>query len=132
MHDPKRRRMLSKYYNILESVVKEAKHANVTNNTELLNLLRKYDLEPCEVEPYTKYEENMLSGDFPTYGIYNTMRTPPGEHWFCCYKGRKYDPLGKDGSRSQEQPDDTDDCGQRCVAYLLMCKRTNAKKGIPM
>ena len=133
IRDPKRRRQLAKYYSILDRVEKAAKHNKQTSDAELRKLLDQYGmLDEGEVGSFKVYENNSLSGKWPVYGIYNTMRAPPGQHWFCCYKGKKYDPLGKDGSRTQEQPDKSDNCGQRCVAYLLMCKRTNAKIGIDL
>jgi hypothetical protein len=55
--------------------------------------------------------------------ILNTAYEPPGVHWFAVKNGYVYDPLGNDASRSAEQPVDTTDCGQRCIAYLLLCKR---------
>jgi len=133
IRDPKRRREVSKYNRFLEEVKKAFKHGNITSNTELEKHMDQYGmLDDGEVGTYTDYEDKTLSGQWPTYAIYNTMRGPPGQHWFCCYKGRKYDPLGMDGSGTQEQPDGMDDCGQRCIAYLLMCKRTKSKKGIPL
>ena len=133
IRDPKRRRHLAKYYNYLSIVERTAKHSNQTSDTELRKLLDQYGmLDEGEVGSYRLFEENTKSGEWPVYGIYNTMRAPPGQHWFCCYKGRKYDPLGKDASRTQEQPDAADNCGQRCVAYLLMCKRTKAPIGVDL
>ena len=67
------------------------------------------------------------SGSKVKYGIYNTDEAPPGTHWFAVYDGYVYDPFGDDQSKSAEQKDSEDNCGQRCVAYLRMCKRM--KKG---
>ena len=133
IRDPVRRRELSKYYKFLDIVLRHAKHNNTTSNTELEKLLDQFGmLDDGEVGTYTEFAGNSESGDWPTYGIYNTMRGPPGQHWFCCYRGKKYDPLGEDGSRTQEQPDESNNCGQRCVAYLLMCKRAKVGGGVPL
>ena len=55
--------------------------------------------------------------------ILNTSFHPPGVHWHAVKDGYVYDPLGDDLSGSAEQPKSDDDCGQRCIAYLLLCKQ---------
>jgi hypothetical protein len=99
-----------------------------TSNHELELAMRRFGLNDCEVGPLSMYEKRKEIPNPPKYGIYNTMYGPPGQHWFCCFKAHKYDPLGDDSSDTQEQPSGDDDCGQRCIAYLLLCK----KKGGPI
>lgn len=111
------------YDRILDQVI--GRYGNQqTSDSQLRSMLDHYRLTPYEVGSKTTFlERTDPDGDDIRYGIYNTDHTPPGTHWFCTYDGYVYDPLGDDDSRTQEQPDDTDDCGQRCIAYLLMCKR---------
>ena len=96
---------------------------NQTSNVELERALRFFGLNPSEVGTLSAYQRRKETRKAPKYGIYNTMEGPPGQHWFCCCEKHKYDPLGNDSSDTQEQPDGTDDCGQRCIAYLLICKK---------
>ena len=132
IRDPHRKQHLTKYYKILDRVIRDFKHHGTTSDQELRKALARYNLEPGQVGTFSDYEACLETNQFPPYAIYNTMRGPPGEHWFCCYKGVKYDPLGKDKSRSAEQPDESENCGQRCIAYLIMCKRADVKKGVPL
>jgi len=95
----------------------------ITSDADLRSMLEYYKISPYVVGSKTDF--NTLA-DKPkpiAHGIFNTDPAPPGTHWFAVYDGYVYDPLGDDQSRTQEQPDEADDCGQRCVAYLLMCKR---------
>ena len=94
-----------------------------TSDSQLRDMLRHYKLTPFEVGTKGLFEQNADNGTTPKYAIYNTDHTPPGTHWFCTYDGYVYDPLGDDQSRTPEQPKEDEDCGQRCVAYLLMCKK---------
>lgn len=117
-----RKRMMGLYNKILYQVCSKMGR-KITSSSELEQALVKFGLSPCEVGPLSMYENRKNGGKAPKYGIYNTMYEAPGQHWFCCYENYKYDPLGDDQSDTQEQPDNTDDCGQRCIAYLLMCKK---------
>ena len=108
-------KMLQKIYAIMGK--------QTTTSLELETAMRRFGLSPCEVGRLSVYHNRQKSGNGPKYGIYNTMDEAPGQHWFCSYDGHKYDPLGDDKSDTQEQPSDADDCGQRCIAYLLMCKK---------
>lgn len=100
-----------------------------TSDSELRNGLKKFGLSPAQVGPLSLYQKRVARlkaagrRGVPKYGIYNTMDTAPGAHWFCTYDTYKYDPLGDDTSNTQDQPSNTNDCGQRCIAYLLMCKQ---------
>lgn len=94
-----------------------------TSDQELRNMMAHYKLTPGEVGNKTDFENMVDNNENIKYGIYNTDHTPPGTHWFCVYDGFVYDPLGDDMSRSAEQPKQDQDCGQRCIAYLLMCKQ---------
>lgn len=122
-----RARMMKDYHAILRRVVAIMGRKKTTNH-DLERYMRRFGLTDCEVGPLSMYKERKKNPNAPKYGIYNTMYVAPGQHWFCCYKGHKYDPLGNDSSDTQEQPDNDDDCGQRCIAYLLLCK----KKGGPL
>jgi len=105
-------------------------------------MLQRVGLVPFEVGPRGMLDERKearknkskwrgTGKNAPKYGIYNTVYKPPGEHWICCYEDYTYDPLGKDDtSKTQEQPDNADDCGQRCVAYLMMCR--NKGTAVPL
>lgn len=116
------------YNAILKRVHFDMGHADSTSNTELEAMLDHYGLRPYEVGPSGLMHAR--TAESPKYAIYNTAAAPPGEHWICFYGDYMYDPLGEDSSGSQEQPDEADDCGQRCVAYLLLCKRT--RTAIPL
>jgi len=62
-------------------------------------------------------------GEIIKKAVLNTAYTPPGVHWFAVYDGYVYDPLGDDKSGNAEQPKSWDDCGQRCIAYLVLCNK---------
>jgi len=114
----------SQYERILDQVLGRYGE-NTTSTGELEEMLRYYRLTPCEVGSKTDFERS-ADGDQnarPPFGIYNTDRAPPGTHWFAVYEGYVYDPLGDDASRTPEQATEEDNCGQRCVAYLILCKK---------
>lgn len=127
---PARARQMRIYTKILNDV-RQRMGTEITSSDILERYMRKYGLTPCEVGTLLDYKDRieLLKGDGNTaiakYGIYNTMEGPPGQHWYCCYGSYKYDPLGDDTSNTQEQPNNTNDCGQRCIAYLIMCKRNH-------
>lgn len=124
-----RARKMREYTKILQRV-RSIMGVQDTSSAQLESAMRRFGLVPSEVGALGKYKARMEKlrgqGSAPKYGIYNTMEGPPGQHWFCCYGDYKYDPLGNDRSNTQEQPDNTDDCGQRCIAYLLMCRKRRA------
>ena len=99
---------------------------NETSDVELRRMLQYYKLTPYEVGNKREFIEMVDEGPKVKYGIYNTDETPPGTHWFCVYDGYVYDPFGDDRSKTSEQEDHEENCGQRCVAYLRMCKRFNS------
>ena len=92
---------------------------------ELEKALNYLGLRPFKVCTECDVQEMKKKGILPTYVIANIMCTPPGQHWVAYYKGYKYDPLGKDKSQSAEQNNVETNCGQRCIAYLEMCKKKN-------
>lgn len=94
-----------------------------TSDQQLRDMLKHYKLTPYEVGSKTDFEQMVDNKENIRHCIYNTDHTPPGTHWFAVYDGYVYDPLGDDQSRTPEQPREDEDCGQRCVAYLLMCKK---------
>lgn len=94
-----------------------------TSDSQLREMLSYYKLTPFEVGNKTDFEEMVDNKENIRHCIYNTDHGPPGTHWFAVYDGYVYDPLGDDQSRTPEQPREDEDCGQRCVAYLLMCKK---------
>lgn len=94
-----------------------------TSDEELRRMLHHYKITPSEVGSKSDFESMVDNKENVPYAIYNTDHTPPGTHWFAVCEGYVYDPLGDDQSRTPEQPREDEDCGQRCVAYLLMCKR---------
>ena len=94
-----------------------------TSDAQLREMLNHYKLTPNEVGNKTDFMESADNNHGPSYAIYNTDHGPPGTHWFAVYDGYVYDPLGDDQSGTAEQPKEDEDCGQRCVAYLLMCKQ---------
>lgn len=100
-----------------------------TSNVELKKMMDGQGLVPNEVGTILDYEANSENGEWkgPPFAIYNTDDGPPGIHWFAVHEGYVYDPFGDDKSKSQEQPYSDKDCGQRCVAYLLLCKRHGNK-----
>jgi hypothetical protein len=111
------------YNGVLRRVIAVAGHSDDTDTAELESLLHRFHLEPGEVGSYTDFENRQKDSDPALYGIYNTMHKPPGQHWFCTYGDYVYDPLGVDDSDTAEQPAKSDDCGQRCIAYLILCKK---------
>ena len=134
-----RRRALAEYNRALAKVHRLFGHKKQTSLVELEHMLQRLGLTPSEVGPKDMLEKRQelrkkkkqwrgAGKDTPKYGIYNTAYKPPGKHWLCCYEDYMYDPLGKDASGTQEQPDEADDCGQRCIAYFLLCK----SRGVPV
>lgn len=97
-------------------------HGSTTSNFELEDGLKKLRLQPFFVGTVCDIKSMKKQGRVPTYAIANISCEPPGKHWVAYYKGTRYDPLGDDRSKSQEQPDEDKDCGQRCIAYLLLCR----------
>lgn len=96
-----------------------------TSDQQLREMMDRYGLRPNKVGSKADFERD-AQGRFrggAKYAIYNTDPAPPGTHWFAVHEGYVYDPLGDDRSKTQEQPDSSDDCGQRCVAYHILCKR---------
>lgn len=94
-----------------------------TSTSQLRNMLDHYGMDDFVVGARGDYDEHHEKGeDAPRGGIYNTDHGPPGTHWFCVFDQYVYDPLGDDKSGTQEQPTEATDCGQRCVAYLLLCR----------
>jgi len=87
--------------------------------------MKKMGLTPCKVTHVCDVDDLRKQGTLPRFVIANIMCKPPGQHWVAYYKGYKYDPLGKDSSQSAEQNDVETNCGQRCLAYLDMCKKAN-------
>lgn len=107
---------------MLSSVRKEFGKGE-TSTSQLENMLEHYGVEDYEVGTRTDYDEHHQMGKgAPRCGIYNTDAGPPGTHWFCVFDQYVYDPLGDDKSGTAEQPKEGTDCGQRCVAYILLCK----------
>ena len=124
---PKRMRVMAEYTAILNRVCASMGRGN-TSSAQLKAKMDSLGLVPNEVGTHEDFDARMAKlragrSDVPFYGIYNTMDKPPGQHWFCCYGGYKYDPLGDDASNTPEQPVGSDDCGQRDIAYLLLCRR---------
>jgi hypothetical protein len=117
---------MAEYNSILNAIV-ASMGSQDTDSSELQRRLEYLNLKPCQVGTRIDYDaRRRLINDgkmVPLFGIYNTMDGPPGQHWFCCYGSYKYDPLGDDSSDTQEQPDSATDCGQRCIAYLVMCNK---------
>lgn len=110
------------YDRILDGV--QGRYGNqVTSDQELREMMNHYKLTPGEVGSKGDFESMVDNKENVLYGIYNTDHHPPGTHWFCVYDGYVYDPLGDDQSKTPEQPKEDDDCGQRCIAYLIMCKK---------
>lgn len=101
-----------KYFKIAKKAVG---HAHTSTNVELERAMKKLKLVPSKVG--TKCDPKDA-----TYMIGNESCSPPGTHWVAYYKGVRYDPLGKDRSKTAEQADAETNCGQRCIAYLLLCR----------
>ena len=119
-----RRRSLEDDYNaILQRVTAIIGHNDQMSTDELESAMQRLGLSPAEAGSYADFEERLSNTDAPTYGIYNTMEKPPGQHWFCAYKDYIYDPLGIDDSNTPEQAKTDENCGQRCLAYLKLCKQ---------
>lgn len=118
------RELMRRYHGVLGRVRREF-GSKETSNVELEKMLEHYGLHPGEVGPRNLYKGKGKGG--AKYGVYNTDDTPPGTHWFAACNGYAYDPLGDDSSRTQEQPDKAQDCGQRCVAYLILCKELGGR-----
>lgn len=110
-----RRALLREFNRHLETAKKVVGHGTTTNNHELEKGLRKLGLTPMAVGTVCDPKK-------ATYMIANESCKPPGTHWVAYYKGARYDPLGKDKSGSAEQNNSETNCGQRCIAYLLMCR----------
>ena len=100
-------------------------HGKTTTNVELQRAMNYLGLRPSVVTDVCEVDRMKKAGTLPPYVIANIMCKPPGQHWVCYYKGYRYDPLGKDSSQSAEQNDVETNCGQRCIAYLTMCKKKN-------
>lgn len=98
-------------------------HGKTTSNVELEQAMQRLGLRPSMVTHVCDVRKMKKAGTLPTYVIANVMCEPPGKHWVAYYKGVKYDPLGEDRSGDAEQNDVETNCGQRCIAYLLMCKK---------
>tara|TARA_Y100000114_G_scaffold99370_1_gene92546 strand:- start:1656 stop:1991 length:336 start_codon:yes stop_codon:yes gene_type:complete len=95
-----------------------------TSTPQLENMLQHYGVKDFTVGTRTDYDHHHDQGDeAPRAGIFNTDHGPPGTHWFCVYDQYVYDPLGDDHSGTQEQPEEATDCGQRCVAYIVLCEK---------
>jgi hypothetical protein len=110
-----RRSLLREFNKRLDTVKRVMGHGKTTNNIELEKAMRKLGLSPAKVG--TKCEPKDAK-----YTIANESCKPPGTHWVAYYNGERYDPLGKDRSGTAEQNKVETNCGQRCIAYLLMCK----------
>jgi len=105
----------------LERVRSDCGHSERTSLPDLEKALEYYNLYPAEVGVA---EDHIYRDIFsPKYGVYNTMNGPPGEHWIACYNNYTYDSFGRDASQDAEQEESEDDCGQRCIAWLMLCKR---------
>lgn len=97
---------------------------DTTSDQELRDMMRRYGLSGGKVGSKADFERDAARRfQGIKYAIYNTDPAPPGTHWFAVHEGYVYDPLGDDKSRTAEQPQSSDDCGQRCVAYHILCKR---------
>lgn len=94
-----------------------------TSDVELRRCMKNLGLEPHFVgirKDFDRMQDDIRPGKTP-FGIFNTASTGGGVHWFACYDGVVYDPFGDDRSKTQEQPYSEDTCGERCIAWLLMC-----------
>jgi hypothetical protein len=120
-----RQKILQDYEAYFKRAKRVVGHGKTTSNIELEKALDYLALRPNKVCTECDVAKMKDSGTLPPFVIANTMCKPPGQHWVAYYKGYKYDPLGKDSSKSAEQNDVETNCGQRCVAYLEMCKKRN-------
>lgn len=122
MSAPTRHRLLSQYNKLLERTTEIMGHNSTTSNFALEDALKKLRLQPFFVGTICELRALKKQGRLPMYSIANISCEPPGKHWVAYYRGTRYDPLGDDRSGSQEQPTKDKDCGQRCIAYLLLCR----------
>lgn len=120
-----RQRILADYEAHFKKAKRVVGHGKTTTNVELEKAMNYLGLRPNTVCTECDVADMKSKGTLPTFVIANIMCKPPGQHWVAYYKGYKYDPLGKDSSKSAEQNDVETNCGQRCVAYLDMCKKKN-------
>ena len=120
-----RHKILQDYDSHFAKAKRVVGHGKTTSNVELQKALNYLGLKPNKVCTECDVAKMRSNGTLPPFVIANTMCTPPGQHWVAYYKGYKYDPLGKDSSQSAEQNNVETNCGQRCVAYLDMCKKRN-------
>lgn len=120
-----RQKVLADYDVFFKKAMRVVGHSGSTTSSELTKAMNRLGVQPnlvCTICEVNKMKEK---GTLPPFVIANIMCKPPGEHWVAYYKGYKYDPLGKDSSKSAEQNKVEENCGQRCVAYLDMCKKRN-------
>lgn len=110
-----RMKTLQEYNRHFQTAKKVVGHGTTTTSDELEKGMRKLGLRPMAVGTVCDPKDK-------TYMIVNESCELPGTHWVAYYKGARYDPLGKDRSKSAEQKDSETNCGQRCLAYLLMCR----------
>lgn len=120
-----RAKILQEYDQFFKRAKRVVGHGRTTSNVELEKALDKLGIRPSKVCTECDVKTMKSQGTLPTYVISNTMCGPPGQHWIAYYKGYKYDPLGKDSSKTAEQNKIETNCGQRCIAYLEMCKKKN-------
>jgi len=120
-----RNQILTRFDRHFSSAKKVVGHGKTTTNVELEEAMRKMGLGPGKVTHVCEVEKMKSQGTLPPFVIANIMCKPPGQHWVAYYKGYKYDPLGKDSSKSAEQNNVETNCGQRCLGYLAMCKSLN-------
>ena len=125
-----RRSLLLEYDSHLSKAKRAVGHGKTTNNVELKKAMQYLGLTPCEVGTECDVASLKSKGTLPKYMIANISCEPPGKHWVAYFRGYKYDPLGKDASNTAEQNDVETNCGQRCIAYLMMCKKKN--RAIPL
>jgi hypothetical protein len=118
-----RGRLLQSFNTHFKAAKRAVGHGKTTNNVELEQAMARLGLRPGKVTHECDVRSLKKSGNLPTFVIANIMCEPPGQHWVAYYKGIKYDPLGKDRSGSAEQNDVETNCGQRCLGYLLLCKK---------
>lgn len=120
-----RQKLLADYDQHLKRAIRVVGHGKTTTNHELEKAMNKMGIRPNFVGTVCDVDKMKANGTLPRYVIANIMCKPPGQHWIAYYKGYKYDSLGKDKSNSAEQNDVETNCGQRCIAYLEMCKKRN-------
>ena len=117
-----RGRLLQAYRPHLTAAKRAVGHARTTSNIELEDAMKRLGLSPGVVTHECEVRRLKRQGKLPRFVIANIMCKPPGQHWVAYYKGVKYDPLGKDRSGDAEQEKVETNCGQRCIAYLLLCR----------